>query len=199
MKTTETEKRLLIPRDDFEEEASEGLGRLNREEAEEDLRELRSRIDRRLRKPRIVWIPAAAAVVIILLASVLYISIFREPGAVTPEIAFSAAEIKDTAMIAMAEPLKRTELQSPSPVETLNLNVSPAIKEQAPSYEAMAAELAEDINPDVEVKAEEKDEVVVEAIPEAARAVQGVAAAQSDKKSRAIVVATPNLGVATTS
>ena len=122
----------MIPRDDFEEEASEGLGRLSREEAEEDLREIHSRIDRRLGKPRIVWIPAAAAVAIILLASVLYISIFREPGAVKPEIAFSAGEIKDTAMIAMAEPLKRAESQSPAPVETLNRNVSPAINEQAP-------------------------------------------------------------------
>jgi cytoskeletal protein RodZ len=197
MKNRDKDKRLMIPKDDFEEEASEGLGRLSREEAEEDLREIHSRIDRRLRKPRIVWIPAAAAVVIILLASVLYILIFREPEPVTPEIAFSPGEIKDTAMIAMAEPLKRAESQSPSHVEALNLNVSPTIKEKAPALEAIATGLADEVNPEVAVKAEEKDEVVVEAIPAAARAVQGVAAAQSDKKSRAIVVATPNLGVAT--
>ncbi len=33
MSDKEKDKRLLLPRDEFEEEASEGLGRLNREEA----------------------------------------------------------------------------------------------------------------------------------------------------------------------
>ena len=41
MKDKEKDKRLLIPGDAFEEEASEGLGRLSREEAEADLRELK--------------------------------------------------------------------------------------------------------------------------------------------------------------
>ncbi len=37
MNEKEKDKRLLVPKDAFEEEASEGLGRLSREEAEEDL------------------------------------------------------------------------------------------------------------------------------------------------------------------
>ena len=80
----ETDKRLIIPKDAFEEEASEGLGRLNKDEAEEDLHDLEGRLAkelhdleratvRRLRKPMRVWIPAAAAVIIILIASTVYI------------------------------------------------------------------------------------------------------------------------------
>jgi hypothetical protein len=202
----EKDKRLFIPKDDFEEEASEGLGRLSREEAEEDLRELRGRIDRRLRKPRTVWIPAAAAVVIILLVSVLYISIFREPEPVATEIAFSKGEKKDTAMIAMAEPLKRAESQSPAPEETLHRNVSPAkveveaeVKAEVKVEAEAKVEVKDEVKVEAEVGVEEEvaEVVIVEAMPMAEKAVSGVAAAQSDKKSRATSVATPNLGVAT--
>ncbi len=230
MKPVEKDKRLFMPQDSFEEEASEGLGKLTREEAEEDLREIRGRIDRRLRKPRIVWLPAAAAVVIILLASVLYISIFRESDSGAPEIALSDGDIKDTAMIAMAEPLKRVELQSPAPVETLHLNASSKTEGNTQPQAAIAEVKAKDeaevkveakdevkveakdevkVEAKDEVKVEAKDEVkveveeevaeevIVEAMPMAERAVSGVAATQSDKKSRASVVTTPNLGVAT--
>jgi len=38
------DKRILIPRDEFEEEAGEGLGRLSREEADADLHELKARM-----------------------------------------------------------------------------------------------------------------------------------------------------------
>ncbi len=69
---------MIIPKDEFEEEASEGLGRLNREEAAEDLRELKGRMERRVRKPRMIWLPAAAAVVILLVASTVYIALFRD-------------------------------------------------------------------------------------------------------------------------
>ena len=78
MKDKDNDKRLIIPKDAFEEEASEGLGRLNREEAAEDLRELKSRMERRVRKPRMIWLPAAAAVVILLVASTVYIALFRD-------------------------------------------------------------------------------------------------------------------------
>ena len=47
----EEDKRLIIPKDGFEEDASEGLGKLNREEAAEDLHELKGRMEHRLRKP----------------------------------------------------------------------------------------------------------------------------------------------------
>ena len=83
----EEDKRLLIPKDGFEEEASEGLGKLNREEAEADLRELRGKIERRVRRPRMIWLPAAAAVVILLVASAVYIALFRNRNVTEPEIA----------------------------------------------------------------------------------------------------------------
>ncbi len=97
MSDKEKDKRLLLPRDEFEEEASEGLGRLNREEASEDLRELRGRIERRVRKPRMIWLPAAAAVVILLVASTVYIALFRERGVPETEIALAEEPITDTA------------------------------------------------------------------------------------------------------
>jgi len=116
MKDIEKDKRLLIAKDAFEEEASEGLGRLSRDEAEEDLRDLKRRMERRLRRPRMIWLPAAAAVVILLVASAVYVSLFRERG---PELSGGAlAEIEltipdeevftDTALIAMAEPVRKS-------------------------------------------------------------------------------------------
>jgi len=120
MKDKEKDKRLLIPKDAFEDEASEGLGRLSREEAEADLRELRGRMERRFRKPRMIWLPAAAAVVILLVASALYVSIFRDRSAGLSDLARDeeakadyslieiAGEVKaDTALIAMATPIEK--------------------------------------------------------------------------------------------
>ena len=120
MKDKEKDKRLLVPGDAFEEEASEGLGRLSREEAEADLRELKGRMERRLRKPRMIWLPAAAAVVILLVASALYVSIFRDRSAGLTDLASAeeakadslliavAGEVKtDTALIAMATPIEK--------------------------------------------------------------------------------------------
>ena len=120
MKDKEKDKRLLVPKDAFEEEASEGLGRLSREEAEADLRELKGRMERRLRKPRMIWLPAAAAVVILLVASALYVSIFRDRSSGLNNLASAeeaqadslliavAGEVKtDTALIAMASPIEK--------------------------------------------------------------------------------------------
>ena len=120
MKDKEKDKRLLVPKDAFEEEASEGLGRLSREEAEADLRELKGRMERRLRKPRMIWLPAAAAVVILLVASALYVSIFRDRSPELSDLARAeeanadslliavAGEVKtDTALIAMAAPIEK--------------------------------------------------------------------------------------------
>ena len=102
----EKDKRLIIPKDAFEEEASEGLGRLSREEAEADLRELKGRMDRRLRKPRMIWLPAAAAVVILLVASALYVSIFRDRGSDLTHLARAEEAMADSSLIAMAENTK---------------------------------------------------------------------------------------------
>ncbi len=117
MKDKEKDKRLLIPKDAFEEEASEGLGRLSREEAEEDLRELKGRMERRLRRPLMIWLPAAAAVVIVLVASAVYVSMFRERDpemsgvklAKKSEVTLPDEEVfTDTALIAMAEPVRKS-------------------------------------------------------------------------------------------
>ena len=118
----ETDKRLIIPKDAFEEEASEGLGRLNKNEAEEDLRDLEGRLAkqlhdldrgtaRRLRKPIRIWIPAAAAVIIILIASTFYIGLFRDKQPVVPETAMVNDTKKDTVLIAMAAPITKDEAE----------------------------------------------------------------------------------------
>ncbi len=98
----------MVPGDAFEEEASEGLGRLSREEAEADLRELKGRMESRLRKPRMIWLPAAAAVVILLVASALYVSIFRDRSSGLNDLAGAEKnrydEVKgDSSMIALAD------------------------------------------------------------------------------------------------
>ena len=64
----EKDKRILIPRDEFEEEAGEGPGS-QQEEAEADLRELKARMGRRIARPRAIWLSAAAAMVILLVGS----------------------------------------------------------------------------------------------------------------------------------
>jgi hypothetical protein len=110
----EKDKRLLLPRDEFDEEASEGLGRLNREEAEEDLRELKGRMERRVRKPRMIWLPAAAAVAVLLVASTVYITLFRDRSRPGNEVAMTATPITDTALIAMAQPIQKTGAASRS-------------------------------------------------------------------------------------
>jgi hypothetical protein len=107
MKEKERDKRLLIPKDEFGEEAAEGLGRLSRDEAAEDLRDLSGRLERRLersrRRPRRIWLPAAAAVVTVLVASSLYISLFRDGGEREPAVAMADKKMADSASGAMAE------------------------------------------------------------------------------------------------
>jgi hypothetical protein len=140
MKDKERDKRLMIPKDEFGEEAADGLGKLSRDEAADDLRELTGRLKRRLesrvRRPRRIWLPAAAAVVTLLVASALYISLFRERGEREPDVALAgekgtatdsagmavdadtvlltmaADSVSDTMMIAMATtPEEREEKQ----------------------------------------------------------------------------------------
>lgn len=115
------DKRILIPQDEFEEEASEGLGRLSREEAEADLRELKARMERRVARPRAIWLPAAAAVVILLVASALLVTMLRdrpEPGA---EMALADEAVTDTAYIAMASPVEKKEDEASVPGEPAGL------------------------------------------------------------------------------
>lgn len=144
------DKRILIPRDEFEEEAGEGLGQLSREEAEADLRELKARIERRIARPRTIWLTAAAAVVILLVGSALLVTLLRErplsdsqlaqrvPGkegaavADKEDMAPAGEVITDTALIAMAEPIEKKGYESAVPAEDMSYaHARPAIAEIA--------------------------------------------------------------------
>jgi len=204
----ETDKRLIIPKDAFEEEASEGLGRLNKNEAEEDLRDLEGRLAkqlhdldrgtaRRLRKPIRIWIPAAAAVIIILIASTFYIGLFRDKQPVVPETAMVNDTNKDTVLIAMSAPITRDETEVKAEVK---------VKKETESYKYIAAVVADEIEAEVQVEAEaevqvenedklrderiieilgagvQADEVIVQAVPERANAAQGVPTGRAETR-----------------
>ena len=202
MSDKEKDKRLLLPRDEFDEEASEGLGRLNREEAEEDLRELKGRMERRVRKPRMIWLPAAAAVAVLLVASTVYIALFRDRSRPANEVAMTATPITDTAMIAMAEPITIAETKSTARVATPAVGVPPAERTdelmEADVASGKAAENKDEIVAFQEAVEEEAvaEEVVVEAMPKMEKA------ASYEKKDRAApakmiedsAVATPGQG-----
>ena len=144
------DKRILIPRDEFEEEAGEGLGQLSCEEAEADLRELKARMGRRIARPRAIWLSAAAAMVILLVGSALLVTLLRErplsdsqlaqrvPGkeeaavADKEDMAPAGEVITDTALIAMAEPIEKKGYESAVPAENMSYaHARPAIAEIA--------------------------------------------------------------------
>ena len=144
------DKRILIPRDEFEEEAGEGLGQLSCEEAEADLRELKARMGRRTARPRAIWLSAAAAMVILLVGSALLVTLLRKrplsdsqlaervPGkkeavVADKEHAAPAGEvITDTALIAMAEPIEKRGYESAMPAGNMSYaHARPAIAEIA--------------------------------------------------------------------
>ena len=149
-KEMKRDKRILIPRDEFEEEAGEGLGQLSREEAEADLRELKARMGRRIARPRAIWLSAAAAMVILLVGSALLVTLLRKrplsdsqlaervPGkkeavVADKEHAAPAGEvITDTALIAMAEPIEKRGYESAMPAGNMSYaDDRPAIAEIA--------------------------------------------------------------------
>ena len=204
MSDKEKDKRLLLPSDEFEEEASEGLGKLNREEVSEDLRELKIRMDRRVRKPRMIWLPAAAAVVILLVASTVYIALFRTRGVSETEIALTEEPITDTALIAMAEPIQKAETKTPEKTATQEAegNAQDAVNAPAQSEEMSSAREAFDVagvnNVEavayMEVMEEEElaEVVVVEAMPKMERA------AADEKKEKAAAANTADDAAAAT-
>jgi len=149
-KEMKRDKRILIPRDEFEEEAGEGLGQLSCEEAEADLRELKARMGRRIARPRAIWLSAAAAMVILLVGSALLVTLLRKrplsdsqlaervPGkkeavVADKEHAAPAGEvITDTALIAMAEPIEKRGYESAMPAGNMSYaHARPAIAEIA--------------------------------------------------------------------
>ena len=173
------DKRILIPRDEFEEEAGEGLGQLSCEEAEADLRELKARMGRRTARPRAIWLSAAAAVVILLVGSALLVTLLRKrplsdsqlaervPGkkeavVADKEHAAPAGEvITDTALIAMAEPIEKRGYESAMPAGNMSYaHARPAIAEIAEhEIETDAADeifiLAGEVSEDLEVADEQ--------------------------------------------
>jgi hypothetical protein len=209
MSDKEKDKRLLLPRDEFEEEASEGLGKLNREEASEDLQELQVRMQRRVRKPGMIWLPAAAAVVILLVASAVYFAIFKERKVPGTDMATAETPITDTALIAMAEPIKKTETKSAENTRTPGAKGSARATMSAPAKteEVRSAQAELDVAGVNKVEAnaakevtegEELAEVVtVEAIPvmEKAAAYEKKDKAAAAKTIEDSAAATPNLGV----
>ena len=178
-KEMKRDKRILIPRDEFEEEAGEGLGQLSREEAEADLRELKARMGRRIARPRAIWLSAAAAMVILLVGSALLVTLLRKrplsdsqlaervPGkkeavVADKEHAAPAGEvITDTALIAMAEPIEKRGYESAMPAGNMSYaHARPAIAEIAEhEIETDAADeifiLAGEVSEDLEVADEQ--------------------------------------------
>lgn len=194
-KEMKRDKRILIPRDEFEEEAGEGLGQLSREEAEADLRELKARMGRRTARPRAIWLSAAAAVVILLVGSALLVTLLRKrplsesqlaervPGkkeavVADKEHAAPAVEvITDTALIAMAEPIEKRGYESAMPAGNMSYaHARPAIAEIAEhEIETDAADeifiLAGEVSEDLEVADEQ---VVVLPVTEYQKVVEAL-------------------------
>ena len=194
-KEMKRDKRILIPRDEFEEEAGEGLGQLSREEAEADLRELKARMGRRTARPRAIWLSAAAAVVILLVGSALLVTLLRKrplsdsqlaervPGkkeavVADKEHAAPAVEvITDTALIAMAEPIEKRGYESAMPAGNMSYaDDRPAIAEIAEhEIETDAADeifiLAGEVSEDLEVADEQ---VVVLPVTEYQKVVEAL-------------------------
>ena len=193
----EEDKRMIIPKDAFEEEASEGLGRLNREEAAKDLRELKGRMERRVRKPRMIWLPAAAAVVILLVASTVYIALFRDRSKPETEIAMAETAITDTALIAMAQPITVTETKSTARAATPNPGVVPAETTDQLMKAGAANDLAVEDKDEVIVVAEavEEEAVAEEVIVEAMPRMEKAAAYEKKERAADAVAAAPTQGV----
>lgn len=198
----ETDKRLIIPKDAFEEEASEGLGRLNKDEAEEDLRNLEGRLamelldldrgtSRRLRRPIRVWIPAAAAVILILIASTVYIGLFRNKQPVIPETAMVIDTKKDTVLIAMATPITKDEADVKVKAEA---EAEIQVEAKVENDDMMRDEIIIEIL-GAGVQAEE---VIVQAVPERAKVAEGIPAkaAEGMQAKRADTRAAKNAAVA---
>ena len=168
----EDDKRLIIPKDSFEEEASEGLGRLNKDEAAEDLRDLEKRMAQRLRKPIRVWIPAAAAVTIILIASTIYIGLFRERQPAASETAMVDNTKKDTILIAMAEPLNKVKAE-----------VKVEVKAEGEAEVKAEVKAEDELIIDIIEKEAVAEVVIVQAMPERAKAAQGAPAGRAETRS----------------
>jgi len=188
------DKRILIPRDEFEEEASEGLGRLSREEADADLRELSGRLerrlDRRVGRPRRIWLPAAAAVLILFVASAVVVSLLRERPAGGPDLAQAEESLKDTAYIAMAQPIDREEKALPPHDQSGSMETEIMDEVTEDLFMVVEEDAGDQVNIDepvvsvqvAEAAAAVPEEVVVQVVPQAGMSTMKARAPGSDKK-----------------
>ncbi len=191
MKEYKRDKRVFIPRDEFEEEAGEGLGRLSREEAEADLGELRARMERRVTRPRAIWLPAAAAVLILLVASGILVSLLRErpvrniqlaqkeSSAETEIIGDSAHSgmtgeaVTDTVLIALTAPIEESGHEAVAPAEKKGyMPAAPATAGQAVTETVTQAadEVFEVVEEDAGVAKVAEEPVVAMQVAEAEKA-----------------------------
>ncbi|MCB0800652.1 MAG: energy transducer TonB [Bacteroidales bacterium] len=184
------DKRILIPRDEFEEEAGEGLGRLSREEAEADLRELKARMDSRVARPRTIWLPAAAAVLILLVASAVVVSLLRERPAGGPDLAQAEESLKDTAYIAMAQPIDREEKALPPRDQSGSMETEIMDEVTEDLFMVVEEDAGDQVVIDepvviaqvAEEEVEVPEEVVVQVVPQAGMSTMKARAPGSDKK-----------------
>ena len=160
MKDKERDKRLFLPEDEFGEEASEGLGKLSREEAEADLRELKGRLRKRVSRPRHIWMQAAAALVVLLIASTVVIYIFRDKGIAENNMAKADTAVKDTALIALAQPVKK-EASAPVTDQKRVKYTAPVIVDEEEFAAREKAAGTTDLNT-VMAEAEEDTDMVME-------------------------------------
>lgn len=162
MKDMKKDKRILIPRDEFEEEAGEGLGGLSRDEAEADLLELKARMARRVAGPaartRALWLPAAAAVVILLVASGILVTMLRDRPERGAEMALAGDAAGDTAYIAMASPVEKKEAEASVPGDPAG-PAGPAMKTREAREAAAASEAR--FSPPVQLSDDEVAEMAV--------------------------------------
>ncbi len=180
----------MIPRDEFEEEAGEGLGRLSREEAEADLRELKARMDSRVARPRTIWLPAAAAVLILLVASAVVVSLLRERPAGGPDLAQAEESLKDTAYIAMAQPIDREEKALPPRDQSGSMETEIMDEVTEDLFMVVEEDAGDQVVIDepvviaqvAEEEVEVPEEVVVQVVPQAGMSTMKARAPGSDKK-----------------
>jgi hypothetical protein len=162
-----------------------------------------------VRKPRRIWLPAAAAVIILLVASTVYLALFMDRNKPETEIAMTEKPITDTALIAMAEPIQKTPTRSAETIATPGMKGSARDAVYAPAktvetgstqaaFEVAGVKKDEAIAA-MEVMEEEElaEVVIVEAIPgmEKATTYEKKERAAATKMIEDSAVATPNLGV----
>jgi hypothetical protein len=126
-------------------------------------------MERRLRRPRAIWLSAAAAVVLLLVASALLVTMLRDRPGTGSDLALAEAVVTDTAYIAMAEPLEKKGVDAPAPLtagstamQTKEARYSPLA--QVIDNEIAGVAVADEIIVAKDLMAEEETDYVVYAV-----------------------------------